>query len=229
MRRRRRRRPGAHPRRVSRPCTRDRIRYHEWEHFSSICNLRGRHSGLPEVCEAPVASSSSLAPASPARRIKPKPRANPALAHATRATAPTPGTPAQISPPASRLPSPLAPGFRSVKRTFDKLCSSLGELDAAPAQSRGCGCRYGQRHARAVVGDVKGPPPSGPTMTKHEQKKLGLPHPSRAAAVGRGAGARGSAWSSAGKIVIPGSRSHPATRAATAAGGSGTGGRRGRG
>jgi hypothetical protein len=72
------------------------------------------------------------------------------------------------------------------------------------------------------------PLPPGPTMTKHEQKKLGLPHACRAA-VGRGAGARGSARSSAGEIVIPGGRFHPATRAATAAGGSGTGGRRGRG
>jgi hypothetical protein len=64
-------------------------------------------------------------------------------------------------------------------------------------------------------------------MTKRERKKLGLPHARRAVAVGRGADAGGSAGSSAGKIIIPGGRFHPTTRAATVAGGSGTGGRRG--
>jgi hypothetical protein len=73
------------------------------------------------------------------------------------------------------------------------------------------------------------PPPLGPMMTKHKRKKLGLPHVRRAAVVGRGAGAGGSARSSVGKIIIPGGRFHPAMRAATAAGGSGTGGQRGRG
>jgi hypothetical protein len=71
------------------------------------------------------------------------------------------------------------------------------------------------------------PPPPGLTMTKRKRKKLGLPHVRRAAAIGRGDGAHGSARSSAGEIVIPGGRFHPATHAATAAGSSSTGGRRG--
>jgi hypothetical protein len=73
------------------------------------------------------------------------------------------------------------------------------------------------------------PPSLGPTMTKHKRKKLGLPHVCRAVAVGRGTGAGGLARSSNGKIIIPGGRFHPATRAATAAGDSSTGGQRGRG
>src|SRR6266702_4797453 len=34
-----------------------RRRYHDWEHFSSIRNLRGPHTGLPNIVETPPPGS----------------------------------------------------------------------------------------------------------------------------------------------------------------------------
>ncbi|KAI9507881.1 hypothetical protein F5148DRAFT_1284653 [Russula earlei] len=47
------------------------VAYHDWEHFSSIRNLRGPHSGPPNVCELPADSSLRDLPQTP--KLSPKP------------------------------------------------------------------------------------------------------------------------------------------------------------
>ncbi|KAI6118954.1 hypothetical protein EDD16DRAFT_1584177 [Pisolithus croceorrhizus] len=94
------------------------VAYHDWEHFSSVRNLRGPHAGLPHVCEllggdAPPSSSSptkkkptsqvtskSVAKTSPlngAKRSSVKVKTKEVTA---------PGSPALIPLPDSRSPSP---------------------------------------------------------------------------------------------------------------------------
>lgn len=41
------------------------VAYHDWEHFSSIRNLKGPHSGLPNVSETPAVSLPITAPLTP--------------------------------------------------------------------------------------------------------------------------------------------------------------------
>ncbi|KAJ3929538.1 MAG: hypothetical protein NXY57DRAFT_899912 [Lentinula lateritia] len=50
------------------------VAYHDWEHFSSVRNLRGPHTGIPQVCEMappPSAGSSSSASPPPEERLLP--------------------------------------------------------------------------------------------------------------------------------------------------------------
>ncbi|KAF5344389.1 hypothetical protein D9757_013969 [Collybiopsis confluens] len=50
------------------------VAYHDWEHFSSVRNLRGPHSGIPRVREAappPTAGSSSSASPPPEEHLPP--------------------------------------------------------------------------------------------------------------------------------------------------------------
>ncbi|KAJ3859503.1 cysteine proteinase [Lentinula novae-zelandiae] len=50
------------------------VAYHDWEHFSSVRNLRGPHTGIPQVCEMappPSAGSSSSASPPPEERLPP--------------------------------------------------------------------------------------------------------------------------------------------------------------
>ncbi|VDB88492.1 unnamed protein product [Peniophora sp. CBMAI 1063] len=102
------------------------VAYHDWEHFSSIRNLRGPHAGLPRVRERPYAPTSPVQTSSPlvtptkekkrsakpASTIKAKPasaRKPVSTASAMAVDAPAPSTPARVPLPASRSPSPPPP------------------------------------------------------------------------------------------------------------------------
>ncbi|KAG5635303.1 hypothetical protein H0H81_011774 [Sphagnurus paluster] len=50
------------------------VAYHDWEHFSSIRNLRGPHTGLPVVREAPAPDVVPSAPVDPKKERKEKAR-----------------------------------------------------------------------------------------------------------------------------------------------------------
>ncbi|KAG6830204.1 hypothetical protein H0H87_008883 [Tephrocybe sp. NHM501043] len=97
------------------------VAYHDWEHFSSIRNLRGPHTGLPCVRETPPPPVSPPAPqASPAKHKKNKKvtlklsAASP-LSSLTPSPSPTPAPPALDTPcdpttiplPCSRSASPM--------------------------------------------------------------------------------------------------------------------------
>lgn len=99
----------------------DACRYHDWEHFSSIRNLRGPHTGLPNVCELPV-DSEAIVP-SPVRKKPPSSRARAKLESKVTLKRSKNGqftstkvkieetvvpTPTQIPLPVSRSPSPLS-------------------------------------------------------------------------------------------------------------------------
>ncbi|KAF8840659.1 cysteine proteinase [Paxillus ammoniavirescens] len=97
------------------------VAYHNWEHFSSIRNLRGPHTGLPNVRELPT-ESEAVVP-SPAKkkplssRAKSKPESKVTLNRSkngkfasTRVTIAEAAahTPTYIPLPMSRSPSPLS-------------------------------------------------------------------------------------------------------------------------
>ncbi|KAN0080193.1 hypothetical protein V8E55_009759 [Tylopilus felleus] len=97
------------------------VAYHDWEHFSSIRNLRGPHTGLPNVCELPV-DSEAIVPSPvkkkpPSSRVKPKPESKATLQRTkngqfastkVKVEEITIPTPTQIPLPMSRSPSPLS-------------------------------------------------------------------------------------------------------------------------
>ncbi|EIN05764.1 cysteine proteinase [Punctularia strigosozonata HHB-11173 SS5] len=93
------------------------VAYHDWEHFSSIRNLRGPHTGPPEVRETPAADAPSSSPArktkpyaktrSSARRSVPSSKPTSAVSALQDRGTPAPGTPSQIPLPSSRSPSPV--------------------------------------------------------------------------------------------------------------------------
>ncbi|KIP05688.1 hypothetical protein PHLGIDRAFT_36301 [Phlebiopsis gigantea 11061_1 CR5-6] len=130
------------------------VAYHDWEHFSSIRNLRGPHAGLPNVQEVKAAddASPSPPPASPVRR-KPvsrasssKPISKPKSKRLSKPSASEPVvTPSHVPLPLSRSVSPLteppssqpvlpyplpscppSPSriYHSPKRTFDESSAS---------------------------------------------------------------------------------------------------------
>ncbi|KAL1739522.1 hypothetical protein HDZ31DRAFT_49256 [Schizophyllum fasciatum] len=126
------------------------VAYHDWEHFSSIRNLRGPHAGLPMVQEihaAPAAQPS--APSTPRKKVprvklklsnpptpassskppstvvSPPPSIAPSSIASLAASSLDLASPAQIPLPVSRSPSPLH--SRSPKRSFDE--SSLSSLE----------------------------------------------------------------------------------------------------
>ncbi|KAA1466914.1 cysteine proteinase [Dentipellis sp. KUC8613] len=129
------------------------VAYHDWEHFSSIRNLRGPHAGLPNVRETLVANPNDL-PDPPSSKPKSKsksksastdpsaPPSKPVSKPASRASrslrSTGPPTPSQIPLPPSRSTSPApspAPRIRdqrSPKRTFDE---SSGTSEPAPPES----------------------------------------------------------------------------------------------
>ncbi|KAG2131839.1 hypothetical protein BD769DRAFT_1449902 [Suillus cothurnatus] len=92
------------------------VAYHDWEHFSSIRNLRGPHAGLPEVCELPADSVPPVA--SPAKKklvTRSKAKSDPKIFPKNSPIASirsnrenTPPTPAHVPLPISRSPSPLS-------------------------------------------------------------------------------------------------------------------------
>ena len=97
------------------------FRYHDWEHFSSIRNLRGPHSGLPNVIQTPADSEVLPSPAKSKlnsrtkSKSKPDPKASkhpPKKKELSSITASDPATPFQIPLPGSKSPSP-GPVFRA--------------------------------------------------------------------------------------------------------------------
>lgn len=95
-------------------------RYHDWEHFSSIRNLRGPHTGLPNVCELP-ADSEAVTPSpvkkKPSSRSRSKPESKVTMKRSKngqftstklKIEEPMVSTPTQIPLPMSRSPSPLS-------------------------------------------------------------------------------------------------------------------------
>ncbi|PCH42944.1 cysteine proteinase [Wolfiporia cocos MD-104 SS10] len=100
------------------------VAYHDYEHFSSIRNLRGPHAGLPKVEEGPAPDAQASTPPASTRKPVSKAKAKPASKAATKRKArvqaleetkgesAAPGTPSQIPLPASRSPS-LVPTSRA--------------------------------------------------------------------------------------------------------------------
>ncbi|KAG1751772.1 hypothetical protein EDB19DRAFT_2000585 [Suillus lakei] len=92
------------------------VAYHDWEHFSSIRNLRGPHAGLPEVFELPA--DAVLPTASPAKKkpvSRSKAKSDPKIMPKNRPIdsirsnrGNTPPIPAHIPLPMSRSTSPLS-------------------------------------------------------------------------------------------------------------------------
>ncbi|KZT25008.1 cysteine proteinase [Neolentinus lepideus HHB14362 ss-1] len=84
------------------------VAYYDWEHFSSIRNQRGPHTGLPRVREAPPPDDSDESASLPPAPSKKRPPAKiKSLPTRTRKLTPAPPTPSQIPLPPSRSPSPL--------------------------------------------------------------------------------------------------------------------------
>ncbi|CDO69973.1 hypothetical protein BN946_scf184836.g47 [Trametes cinnabarina] len=129
------------------------VAYHDWEHFSSIRNLRGPHTGLPNVEEVPAPDSEPSSPAASKKKPVSKAKTKPAKASketkksdvcmVAEADDVSPPTPSQIPLPGSASPSPppssaptshastfpavsvLEPhSYRSPKRTFDESSAS---------------------------------------------------------------------------------------------------------
>ncbi|KAH9044957.1 hypothetical protein EDB83DRAFT_2406363 [Lactarius deliciosus] len=97
------------------------VAYHDWEHFSSIRNLRGPHSGLPDVCELPADASSHDLPPPPKSSSKPASKARPRAA--STSTAKLPPVPVSAPKPLSRP--------RRTSRTLRQSGSSATVVPAA--------------------------------------------------------------------------------------------------
>ncbi|KAG2343854.1 cysteine proteinase [Suillus weaverae] len=117
------------------------VAYHDWEHFSSIRNLRGPHTGLPEVCELPadaIPPTTSPAKKKPVSRSKAKsdpkifPKNSPVDSIRSKRED-TPPTPAHVPLPISRSPSPLS-STDSLSIEVDSLLPVPGQL-TGPHQS----------------------------------------------------------------------------------------------
>ncbi|KAI0061312.1 cysteine proteinase [Artomyces pyxidatus] len=201
------------------------VAYHDWEHFSSIRNLRGPHDGPPHVRELAAHEAVDLPPppskkpvskakaAAKSAASKPASRAS----KSQRTTAPS--TPSQVPLPSSRSASPepitLRPrDQRSPKRSFDESSASSALSEAsAPKRSRHEDMDIDEDADTPALSDAgstassplssSSPSPAPPperTLTRRQRKALGLPKPRTR---------------SAGKIVIPGGRFR--TRAAVKA------------
>ncbi|KAG0701009.1 hypothetical protein DFH29DRAFT_929262 [Suillus ampliporus] len=105
------------------------VAYHDWEHFSSIRNLKGPHTGLPEVCEL---SADAVPPTPPPAKKKPVSRTKPKSAPKIMLKN-TPPAPAHIPLPLSRSPSPLS-SDDSLSAEADSLLPIPGQL-IGPHQS----------------------------------------------------------------------------------------------
>ncbi|EJF55904.1 cysteine proteinase [Dichomitus squalens] len=147
------------------------VAYHDWEHFSSIRNLRGPHTGLPNVVESSASDASPPSPVNkkPVSKAKPK-SAKPRVRETKKSVVATlievedatPRTPSQIPLPGSASPSPppssapssqtsafptlasLEPhAYRSPKRTFDE--SSASSQMSESSQSAAKRAKSGSR------------------------------------------------------------------------------------
>ncbi|KAI6147656.1 hypothetical protein BKA82DRAFT_31016 [Pisolithus tinctorius] len=97
------------------------VAYHDWEHFSSVRNLRGPHAGLPHVCElsedvAPRSPLSTPTKRKPTSRVTSKPATKASVSKSVKRSSvkvkakevTVPASPALIPLPNSRSPSPDA-------------------------------------------------------------------------------------------------------------------------
>ncbi|KAI0632709.1 hypothetical protein C8Q77DRAFT_838726 [Trametes polyzona] len=161
------------------------VAYHDWEHFSSIRNLRGPHTGLPNVVEMPAPNPEPASPPPSKKKPVSKAKAKPAKAstrEAKKAIAPAivmeealPPTPSQIplpgsaspSPPPSSAPSSQASAFpgvssldphtyRSPKRTFDE-SSASSQATSESSQSAAKRAKSSSRGASALNIDSTAP------------------------------------------------------------------------
>ncbi|KAG6335413.1 hypothetical protein ID866_3674 [Astraeus odoratus] len=91
------------------------VAYHDWEHFSSVRNLRGPHTGLPHVTELPAGAEPPSTPMKkkPSLCAKAKPESKTSQKYAkknastvVKAEKAMAASPAQIPLPESRSPSP---------------------------------------------------------------------------------------------------------------------------
>ncbi|KAL7278488.1 hypothetical protein ACG7TL_007487 [Trametes sanguinea] len=155
------------------------VAYHDWEHFSSIRNLRGPHTGLPNVQEAPAPDEELPSPPpskkKPISKAKSKPTKSTKEAKETVISAvaelddTSPPTPSQIplpgsaspSPPPSSAPSSHAstfPGvstlephsYRSPKRTFDESSASSQATSESSQQSAAKRAKSSTRSASSM-------------------------------------------------------------------------------
>ncbi|CAL1697712.1 unnamed protein product [Somion occarium] len=136
------------------------VAYHDWEHFSSIRNLRGPHAGLPNVHEMSSPDHHDHPPSPPKKpaskgkepkrtRIQPS-LSKPPIVKIDEVTA-LPSTPSQIPLPPSRSPSPeslpaslpypmpdsgLPRSYRSPKRSFDESSASSDGSQSAAKRPR---------------------------------------------------------------------------------------------
>ncbi|KAI0270389.1 hypothetical protein BC834DRAFT_510962 [Gloeopeniophorella convolvens] len=78
------------------------VAYHDWEHFSSIRNLRGPHAGLPNVQELPGTSASPELPPTPKTPSKPNSKAHTRTRSGSAATTKLPAVPVSAPKPLSR-------------------------------------------------------------------------------------------------------------------------------
>ncbi|KAF5376151.1 hypothetical protein D9615_007651 [Tricholomella constricta] len=111
------------------------VAYHDWEHFSSIRNLRGPHTGLPTVRETPPPLLSAPPPPSSAKTKEQgaKRKVTLKLGSGSGTTTPVPPAipdPTAIPLPTSRAASPFPPAPPST--STDASAGASGSASLAP-------------------------------------------------------------------------------------------------
>ncbi|KAI6143264.1 hypothetical protein BKA82DRAFT_4184468, partial [Pisolithus tinctorius] len=204
------------------------VAYHDWEHFSSVRNLRGPHAGLPHVCElsedvAPPSPLSTPTKRKPTSRVTSKPATKASVSKSVKRSSnvTVPASPALIPLPNSRSPSPDASDYPTPPIPV-AVHPELMPPGSAPLRVHRSPKRSFDESSGSSLSDVwrtrrKSRPPelsapgssnssplsspaSSPRPTTPERKALGLPKP-RSALMAKKASATG-----AGVIVIPGGR-----------------------
>ncbi|KAG1750453.1 uncharacterized protein EDB91DRAFT_690276 [Suillus paluster] len=128
------------------------VAYHDWEHFSSIRNLSGPHTGLPEICEL---SADAVPPAALPAKKKPvsrtKAKSDPKILKNSIIRTNienTPPTPAHVPLPLSRSPSPLS--------SADSLSTEPDSLLPIPGQPIGTSAIRGHRSPKRSFDESSG-------------------------------------------------------------------------
>ena len=153
------------------------VAYHDWEHFSSVRNLTGPHTGPPSVCEVPEPETSSLPsppPSKPAKSSRKQPTTQ----------QPTPESSSPSPPPPSRSPKRAIDeddeeedeGRKRGRRgTITRHALEDEDDDGEGAESTGVSAS-----AESFISDAPPPPPPEPEpepekLTKRQRKSLGVP------------------------------------------------------
>ncbi|KAH8101214.1 hypothetical protein BXZ70DRAFT_999998 [Cristinia sonorae] len=171
------------------------VAYHDWEHFSSIRNLRGPHAGLPNVRETPIPDDDVATPPSPARKpvskakaksVKPVSKSSyvkkaPTVADLAAPSPPLPLTPSQVPLPSSRSPSPdtfsqppqsshssiLASTSGHIMRTYRSPKRMFDESSASSEESQGIAKRAKPASQLSQLSHSDSLPVIAPTSTPH--------------------------------------------------------------